>query len=90
MPQFQPFAVESFESGPELYLAVLRKTPHRASEIVRYLRGTVRAGRGRLYRLDVVGGVALLILAVREAASRKGRREQGAQELALPACEFIS
>lgn len=39
--QFQPLVVESFESGPEIYLAVLRKTPHRASEIVRYLRGTV-------------------------------------------------
>lgn len=41
MTQFQPLVVESFESGPELYLAVLRRTPHRASEIVRYLRGTV-------------------------------------------------
>eukprot|EP00903_Cladosiphon_okamuranus_P010623 g10046.t1 len=45
--QFQPFVVESFESDPELYLAVLRKTPHRASEVVRYLRGTVSTGYGR-------------------------------------------
>lgn len=41
MAQFLPFLVESFESGPELYLAVLKRTPHRASETVRYLRGTV-------------------------------------------------
>eukprot|EP00752_Nemacystus_decipiens_P002591 g2424.t1 len=45
--RFQPFVIESFESGPELYLAVLRKAPHRASEIVRYLRGTVSTGYGR-------------------------------------------
>lgn len=40
--QFLPFVVDSFESDPELYLAVLKRTPHRASETVRYLRGTVR------------------------------------------------
>ncbi|CAM9333128.1 unnamed protein product [Pylaiella littoralis] len=45
--QFLPFVVESFESEPELYLAVLRRTPHRASETVRYLRGEVSMGYGR-------------------------------------------
>ncbi|CAM9918212.1 unnamed protein product [Ectocarpus sp. 12 AP-2014] len=45
--QFLPLVIDSFESGPELYLAVLRKTPHRASGRVRYLRGTVSTGYGR-------------------------------------------
>eukprot|EP00904_Undaria_pinnatifida_P011376 jgi/Undpi1/7369/HiC_scaffold_22.g09842.m1 len=47
MVQFLPFVVDSFESDPELYLAVLKRTPHRASETVRYLRGTVSTGYGR-------------------------------------------
>lgn len=39
--QFLPLSVESFESSNDLYLAVLRRVPHRACETVRYLRGEV-------------------------------------------------